>query len=106
MEMHSPQSLYAVHGISTRRRTRSRSRWIRSLFAMLSRLTTSFKAELRARRAAAELAEQDDRMLRDMGIDRSEIESAVRRSTTASRRPKNSSIVGADARSRERERVR
>jgi hypothetical protein len=41
-----------------------------------------------------------------LGIDRSEIESAVRLSTTASPRPKNSSIVRADARSRERERVR
>jgi uncharacterized protein YjiS (DUF1127 family) len=106
MEMHSPQSLYAVHGISIRTRTRSRSHWMRHLFALLLRLTTSFKAELRARRAAVELAGKDDRMLRDIGIERSEIESAVRRSTTASRRSKNSSIVGADDRSRERERVR
>jgi|SRR5215475_922507 len=106
MEMHSPQSLYAVHGISIRKRSRSRSRWMRSLFSILLRLTTSFKGELRARRAAAELAEQDDRMLRDMGIGRSEIESAVRRSTTASRRRKNSGIVDATARSRQPERAR
>ena len=106
MEMHSRQSLYAVHGISVGTRTRSRSHGIRRLFAMLSRLTASFKAELRARRAAAELAGKDDRMLRDMGIDRGEIESAVRRSATASRCPKNSCTTGAEARSRERERVR
>jgi len=49
------------------------------LFATLSRLATSLKAELVARRAAAELTEQDDRMLSDIGIGRSEIESAVRR---------------------------
>src|SRR5262245_23140040 len=79
MEMHSPQSLYAVHGISTRRSTRSRSRRTRALFAILSRLTTALKAELVARRVAAELAEKDDRMLHDIGIGRSEIESAVRR---------------------------
>ena len=95
MEMHSPQSLYAVQGISTRRRTRSQSRWIRPLFAMLSRLTSAFKAELRARRAAAELAAKDDRMLHDIGIGRSEIEGAVRRATTPSRHPKNARIVGA-----------
>jgi len=106
MEMHSPQSLYAVHGISTRRRTRSQSRGIRALLEALSRLATAFKAELRARRAVAELAEQDDRMLRDIGIGRSEIESAVRRSTTPSRRQKNSCTAGADAGSGERERVR
>src|SRR5262245_31663382 len=106
MEMHSPQSLYAVHGISIRTRTRSRSHGIRRLFATLSRLMTLVKAELRARRAAAELAGKDDRMLRDVGIDRSEIASAVRRSATASRRPKDSCTTGAEARSRQRERVR
>ena len=106
MEMHTPQSLYDTHGIDVRSRPRSRSRWVRSLSAILSRLTTSFKAALRARRATAELAEMDDRMLRDMGISRSEIETAVRRSTTTSRRRKNSSIVGAASRSREREGVR
>jgi uncharacterized protein YjiS (DUF1127 family) len=78
MEMHSRQSLYAVHGISVRTRTQSHWRWMMSLFATLPRLTSSVKAELRARRAAAELAEMDDRMLRDMGVSRYEIASAVR----------------------------
>src|SRR5262249_5120462 len=79
MEMHSPQSLYAVHGISIGKRPRSRSRWTSFLPAILSKLTASLKAELRARRAIAELAGMDDRMLRDMGISRSEINAAVRR---------------------------
>ena len=78
MEMHSPQSLYAVHGISIRARTRSRSRWTSLLFAILSQLAASLTAELRARRAAAELAAMDDRMLRDIGVSRSEIERVVR----------------------------
>jgi len=38
------------------------------------------KEELRKRRAIAELAGMDDRTLRDIGIGRSEIESAVRAS--------------------------
>jgi len=79
MEMHSPQSLYAVHGISIGRRPRSRPHWTTFLAAILSKLTASLKAELRVRRAIAELAGMDDRMLRDIGISRSEIDSAVRR---------------------------
>jgi len=79
MEMHTQQSLYEVHGISAPPRNRSSSRWKVWGFAILSELKLALKAELQARRAAAELTQMDDRMLRDMGISRSEIESAVRR---------------------------
>jgi Domain of unknown function (DUF1127) len=67
MEMHSSQSLYAVHGLSIRATTRSRLRRVWHLVAVLRSLTLALKAELRARRAAAELAGLDDRLLRDMG---------------------------------------
>ena len=43
--------------------------------AALSRAISAAQAELRAHRAAAELANLDDRMLRDIGISRSEIPS-------------------------------
>jgi uncharacterized protein YjiS (DUF1127 family) len=65
---------------------RRRQHWAARLRAILTRLISAAKAELRARRAAAELARMDDCMLRDIGIARSEIESAVRRKTRESDR--------------------
>jgi uncharacterized protein YjiS (DUF1127 family) len=82
MEMQSQRSLYEVHGISTRARPRSRSRWADHVIAIGLKLTSALKAEWQARRAAAELATMDDRMLRDIGIGRTDIEIVVRRSTT------------------------
>jgi len=78
MEMHSPQSLYDIHGLSTRAPVRPRLRWIRRATAVLLRLKFALTAEMRARRAAAELAKLDDRLLRDIGISRGDIERAVR----------------------------
>ena len=63
---------------TTSDRTRLRSRWTGLLFAILSQVAAALTAELRARRAAAELAAMDDRMLRDIGVSRSEIERVVR----------------------------
>ena len=48
------------------------------LVAALQRLRSAIEAERRARRAIIELERLDDRMLRDIGIDRSEIDRAVR----------------------------
>lgn len=76
--MHTQQSLYEVHGISAPERNRSFSPWKIWGFAIFSKLKLALKAELQARRAAAELTQMDDHMLRDMGISRSEIESVVR----------------------------
>ena len=79
MEMHTRQSLYEVHGITAPARVRLSSRWKGWIFAIFSKLRLALKAELQARRAAAELTRMDDRMLRDIGIGRSEIEYVVRR---------------------------
>jgi uncharacterized protein YjiS (DUF1127 family) len=60
-------------------RARPQSAWPLRLFAALARASSGVRAELRARRAAAELASLDDRMLRDIGVSRCEIQSLVRR---------------------------
>jgi uncharacterized protein YjiS (DUF1127 family) len=82
MEMHSKASLYEIHGIVVRRRSRSRPivrRLVARILAFVTIVKRAIEAELAARRAMAELAELDDRMLRDLGLSRSEIENKVRR---------------------------
>jgi hypothetical protein len=83
MEIHSPQSLYAIHGLSIEQRRR-RSRLIGRLLiariaAFLTRVKWAIGTELAIRRATAELTAMDDRMLRDLGIQRSEIGDLLRR---------------------------
>ena len=83
MEMHSRQSLDEIHGINLERRRR-RSRPIARLlvtriFEFLARVKRAIEAELAARQAITELASMNDQMLRDLGINRCEIENAVRR---------------------------
>ena len=82
MEMHSQASLYQTHGIVVRRRGRSRPivrRFVARILAFMTIVKRAIEAELVARQAMAELAEMDDRMLRDLGLSRSEIENRVRR---------------------------
>jgi uncharacterized protein YjiS (DUF1127 family) len=84
MEMHSRQSLSEVHDISVLSRRQSRRRPIAGtaiarVLAFLKRMKTAIEAELAARQAIAELASMSDYMLRDPGINRSEIEDVVRR---------------------------
>ena len=84
MEMHSRQSLYEIRGISLELRRQSRRRLIAGtaiarVLAFLKRMKTAIEAELAARQAITELASMNDQMLRDLGINRCEIENAVRR---------------------------
>src|SRR5215831_16344997 len=77
MVMHSTQFFRRTQGINAEARLQSRG--LMRLFEALAKARSAFRSELRARRDAAELASMDDRMLRDIGISRSEINSLVRR---------------------------
>ena len=82
METHSKVSLYEIRGIVVRRRGRSRPivrRLVARILAFVTIVKRAIEAELAARQAMAELAELDDRMLRDLRLSRSEIENRVRR---------------------------
>ena len=76
MMMHSAQFFRRKHGINAE--ARLQSRWLMRIFETLAKARSAVQSELRARRDAAELASMDDRMLRDIGISRSEIDSLVR----------------------------
>jgi uncharacterized protein YjiS (DUF1127 family) len=78
MDRYSRSSLKKFRHIGRRPPRWSRPALFGWLFASLFRLSLTLRAELKARRAIAELAVMDDRMLRDIGIGRSEIERAVR----------------------------
>jgi uncharacterized protein YjiS (DUF1127 family) len=84
MEMHSRQSLNEIHGINAP--PRRQPRWgslvrlsITRVRAVLKRIRKAIDAELAARHAIVELASMDDRMLRDLGITRGDIENLIRR---------------------------
>ena len=84
MEIHSRQSLNEIHGISAP--PRRQPRWgslmrlsIARVLALLKGIARAIAAELAARHAIVELASMDDRMLRDLGITRGEIENLIRR---------------------------
>jgi uncharacterized protein YjiS (DUF1127 family) len=88
METHSRRSLFEIHGINAPQERRLRRPPIAPLaiaqiLTVLRTIIRAIEAKLRARRAIIELANLDDRMLRDLGITRSEIESAVRGSREA-----------------------
>jgi len=77
LAMNSVPTLYRSHGIANR--SRARWRWPKRVYVSLATIISAIKSELRARRAAAQLASMDDRMLRDIGISRDEIGAVVRR---------------------------
>ena len=83
MEMHTPQSLYEVHGISLINGVsvvprRGSSNWSRRVLATLARIGAALTWKIRARRAARELAAMSDYTLRDIGISRCEIDHVAR----------------------------
>ena len=82
MEMHSPQSLYETHRISVMRahlrRPLTERFGLAQVVAFLKRTGTAIQTELAVRRAITQLAGMSDYQLRDIGISRYEIESAVR----------------------------
>ncbi len=77
MEMHTTQSLLSIHGIA-RYPVRHEADWAGRGMAVIVRLWRAWRAREVVRRAARELLEMDDRMLADIGIDRSQIDDAVR----------------------------
>jgi uncharacterized protein YjiS (DUF1127 family) len=79
MEMHSQWSLFEIHGISASEEARLWLLGSKGRFVLLTRLKSWFKAGVQARRAARELASLDDRMLRDIGVSRADIQRVVRR---------------------------
>src|SRR5262245_11691596 len=87
MEMHTRQSLHEVHGVDfLPRQTTSHRPMLRALVGIgryLIALPQAVAAELAARRAISELSGMSDRMLRDIGINRGEIEGVVRRNQRA-----------------------
>jgi uncharacterized protein YjiS (DUF1127 family) len=78
MEPHSRSSLYEIRGISAHEDARFRPQWGKGSLALMRRVTSVLSRELKARRAAKELSELDDRMLLDIGISRSDIQRMVR----------------------------
>jgi uncharacterized protein YjiS (DUF1127 family) len=83
MEMHSRRSLYEIHGIHAPsgrqlRRAPITQLAIAQILTALRRMIRALEAKLAARHAITELVGFDDRMLRELGITRSEIESVVR----------------------------
>jgi uncharacterized protein YjiS (DUF1127 family) len=77
MQIHTHRSPYDVRGLTTWEKRLLRLVWIKSALAILADLKLTVQAAQSRRRAAAQLASVDDRMLQDIGISRSEIESAV-----------------------------
>ena len=75
MEMHTTRALYATHGIVIQRRPRKR--WINLVLAVWSRMKLALQRGLEMRRAEAELESFSDHMLKDIGIERSDIQRVV-----------------------------
>lgn len=79
MQMHTAQSLFEVHGFTdAAARERRNASLAASIRDRLSAARTAFSKWLRYRRDVDALHRMDDRMLRDIGLTRSEISHVVR----------------------------
>jgi hypothetical protein len=78
MQMHLTEYPYSTR--VSKARASPRSGWLMRLFTALSGLLSAVQAESRVRSAYAELARLDHRMLREIGVSRSEIRSLLWRS--------------------------
>jgi uncharacterized protein YjiS (DUF1127 family) len=74
----------------TRAAMRATTKWLRRLVLRSMQMARDLAAERRHRRAIRALEQLDDRMLKDMGVQRCEIEFAVRNGlpTRVSRKPR------------------
>jgi uncharacterized protein YjiS (DUF1127 family) len=78
MKMHPAKSSYAVHGLSADAGRSHLTGWVGRNLTRLVRAIGTMRRELAYRRAMAELARLDRRLLADIGIGEAEIYSAVR----------------------------
>jgi uncharacterized protein YjiS (DUF1127 family) len=76
MEMHTTRALYATHGIVIQRRPRKR--WINLALAVWSRMKLALHHQLEIRRAEAEGESVSEHMLKDIGIERNDMQRLVR----------------------------
>lgn len=75
METHTPRSLRDIHGV--RPDARRRPRWRDALAGLLRSAWCAFARDRLRMRAARELARKDDRMLRDIGLNRADLRDAA-----------------------------
>jgi uncharacterized protein YjiS (DUF1127 family) len=73
MQIHTHRSPYDVRGLTTWEKRLLRLVWIKSAFAVLASLKLAVQAAQNRRRAVAQLASMDDRMLQDMGLAQSRL---------------------------------
>jgi len=86
-----------VIAAGTRAAMRATKKWLRMLFLRGMQWARDFAAERRQRSAIRQLERLDDRMLKDIGVRRCEIEFAVRNGlpTHVSRKPRQRAWSGA-----------
>lgn len=82
MEMHTRDSLAAIHGLYSARQGDTRRR--RFPFGFLRRAFAAYARRRQAARLVLQLEQFDDRLLRDMGIERDQIAAWVGGAHTAS----------------------
>ena len=76
MNIHTPQSFYAVYGAGAYR-PYAPAEWSETGLGAIARLWRAWRMRRIARRATLELLGLDDRLLKDIGVQRSQIGYAV-----------------------------